>query len=138
MEQLSVALIGSHYFAPRIHEVLPDAEIVNIESAEAFFNSEEPPADILILSAEEAAAYTYRYPAYAPVSPPDDTIMIPAAYALPRGEVEWQKFIGNWIDLKKKDGTIKELHQYWMLGGAGETRGPRWSVLRNVLGWGDS
>ena len=45
-------------------------------------------------------------------------IRLPAAYAVPKGDVEMMEFVSNWIELKRKDGTIDGLYDYWMLGGA--------------------
>ena len=45
-------------------------------------------------------------------------IRLPAGYAVPKGDVEMMEFVSNWIDLKRKDGTIDGLYDYWMLGGA--------------------
>jgi ABC-type amino acid transport substrate-binding protein len=56
---------------------------------------------------------------------------------VPKGDIEMMEFVSNWIDLKRKDGTIDELYDYWMLGGASRPTEPRWSVIRNVLGWVD-
>jgi hypothetical protein len=137
LPQLSVALVSSHYFVPRIKQLYPRAVFVELESAEEFFSNGEPPADALLLSAEEGAAYAFRYPAYSIVIPGQGDIRIPAAYALPRGEQEWQQFIGNWIDLKQKDGSVDTLYEYWMGGGVTKNAAPRWSVIRNVLGWVD-
>ena len=101
------------------------------------FSATEPPADALLLSAEEGAAYTFRYPAYTTVLPAKHRIRLPAAYALPRGEYELSKFVDNWIDLKQKDGTVAQNYQFWMEGGATKTSQPRWSIFRDVLGWID-
>jgi ABC-type amino acid transport substrate-binding protein len=136
LDPVRVALVSSHYFAPRIYQVRPNASIVKLKSAEDFFSAETPPADALLLSAEEGAAYAFRHPKYTVVLP-QPAIRIPAAYALPRGEAEWQQLIGNWIDLKRKDGTLDELYQYWMMGGATDNKRPRWSVIRDVLHWVD-
>ena len=46
-----------------------------------------------------------------------------------------REYIGNWIDLQRKNGTVDRLYDYWMLGGAMESEQPRWSVIRDVLGW---
>jgi hypothetical protein len=36
----------------------------------------------------------------------------------------------------KSNGTVDKLYRYWMLGEAAKTeKPPRWSVIRNVLGW---
>ena len=46
-------------------------------------------------------------------------------------------FLDTWFELKKRDGTIDELFDYWVLGKGAETKEPRWSVIRNVLHWVD-
>jgi ABC-type amino acid transport substrate-binding protein len=50
---------------------------------------------------------------------------------------ELARLIDTWIDLKRYDGTIQQNFDYWILGLDAEERPPRWSVLRNVLGWVD-
>jgi Na+/H+-dicarboxylate symporter/ABC-type amino acid transport substrate-binding protein len=135
--ELKVALVSSHYFAAPLRRALPQVEIITLESAEAFFSAAQTPADALLLSAEEGAAYSYRYPAFTTVLPSRHQIRIPAAYALPRGETEWRTFIDNWIELKRKDGTVQQEYEFWMEGGAQKPAQRRWSVIRNVLGWVD-
>lgn len=44
-------------------------------------------------------------------------------------------FISSWIDVKKKEHTVQRVYDYWILGQASEIVEPRWSVIRNVLGW---
>jgi Na+/H+-dicarboxylate symporter len=132
---IKIALVSTHYFQSRVQQGFPNAQFVKLESAESFF-TDPPPADALLISAEEGAAYAFRYPRYTVVTP-EVPIRIPAAYALPRGETEWQEIVGNWIDLKKADGSIDGLYQYWMLGGVTNKKQPRWSIIRDVLGWVD-
>jgi len=91
----------------------------------------------LMLSAEEGSAYSYRYPRYTVARVRSGGIRLPAAYAIPKGDVEMMEFVSNWIELKRKDGTIDSLYEYWMLGGASRSQEPRWSIIRNVLGWVD-
>jgi Na+/H+-dicarboxylate symporter/ABC-type amino acid transport substrate-binding protein len=132
-ESLAIALVSSHYFEPRLKQLLPEAKIVVLESAEQFFSGAAGEVDALLLSAEEGAAYSYRYPHYAVVTAKSGGVRLPAAYALPRGDLEAAAFVSNWIDLKRKDGTIDALYEYWMLGGAAQVREPRWSIVRDVL-----
>lgn len=47
------------------------------------------------------------------------------------------EFISNWVELKKSDGTVDTLYQYWMLGGVTKKKEPRWSIIRDVLHWVD-
>ena len=136
-KDLTIALVSSHYFEPRLRALLPNAEIVFLEAAEDFFNGNSEGADALLLSAEEGAAYTYRYPHYTVIKVRDGSIRIPAVYAVPKGDIETVEFVSNWVILKQKDGTVERLYEYWMLGGAAKPREHRWSVIRNVLGWVD-
>ena len=134
-KDLTIAMISTQYFEPRIRRLLPDARIVYLEAAEDFFSGAAQGADALMLSAEEGAAYSYRYPQYTVARVAGGAVRLPAAYAVPKGDVEMMEFVSNWIDLKRKDGTIDSLYEYWMLGGASRPREPRWSIIRNVLGW---
>jgi len=134
-KDLTIALVSSHYFAPKIRRLLPNAEIVQLESAEDFFDGNGRGADALLLSAEEGSAYSYRYPRYAVAKLERGSIRLPAGYAIPKGDIEMLEFISNWVDLKRKEGVIDELYAYWMLGGVAETKDPRWSIVRDVLKW---
>ena len=135
--ELTIALVSTHYFESRIRRLLPAAEFVYLEAAEDFFNGGDQGADALLLSAEEGAAYSFRHPRYTVARAQRGAIRLPAAYAVPKGDVEMMEFVSNWIDLKRKDGTIDALYDYWMMGGATKPRKPRWSVIRDVLGWVD-
>jgi hypothetical protein len=137
MDDLTIALVSTHYFAPRLQRLLPNARIVILEAAEDFFTGSDAGADALLLSAEEGAAYAYRYPRYTVARPRSGGIRYPAAYAVPKGDTEMQAFVSNWVDLKRKDGTVDGLYRYWMLGGVSRSTTPRWSVVRDVLGWVD-
>jgi len=136
-DELTIALVSSHYFRPKIKRLLPNANIVLLEAAEDFFTGGDKGADALLLSAEEGSAYAYRYPHYTVVKAKQGRIRTPAAYAVPKGDTEMMEFVGNWIDLKKKEGTVDGLYEYWMLGGVSKRHEPRWSVIRDVLGWID-
>ncbi len=40
-----------------------------------------------------------------------------------------------WLLLAQADGTIDDLYNYWIEGESKERRPPRWSIIRDVLGW---
>lgn len=134
-DDLTIALISSHYFQPKIQRLLPNAKIVFLEAAEDFFNGGGQGADTLLFSAEEGAAYAYRYPNYTVVKAQRGGIRIPAAYAVPKGDTEMMEFLGNWVDMKQKEGTVDALYEYWMMGGVSQKTEPRWSIIRDVLHW---
>lgn len=136
-KDLTVAVVGSDYFIPRLRRLVPHIKVVTLERAEDFFSAPERPADALILSLEEGAAYSYRYPAFTAIAPGGKQSRLPAAYPVPKGDAEMLQFINNWIDLKRKEGVVDELYGYWMLGGVSHPREPRWSIIRDVLHWVD-
>lgn len=45
------------------------------------------------------------------------------------------KFVSTWVELKKQDGTIANLYDYWILGESEALKKPRWSIISNVLHW---
>jgi ABC-type amino acid transport substrate-binding protein len=69
--------------------------------------------------------------------PASDVIKVPLAYPLARHDQRLAAFFNTWIDLKRRDGTLEALYRYWILGRDAAPHTPRWSVIRNVLGWVD-
>ena len=133
---LTIALVSSTYYESRLQRMLPHVRFVYLEAAEDFFNGNGQGAHALLLTEEEGAAYSYRYPRYGVVTT-ENRVGLPAAYPVPKGDLEMVEFVSNWIELKRSEGTIDRLYQYWMHGGATADKTPRWSVIRNVLGWVD-
>jgi len=60
---------------------------------------------------------------------------VPNAYPMARGDPEFLAYVDAWVELRKLDGTVERLFDYWIHGQDAGRRGPRWSVLRDVLGW---
>ncbi|HSC28788.1 MAG TPA: transporter substrate-binding domain-containing protein, partial [Vicinamibacterales bacterium] len=125
------------YYIARLRELAPDAALQPFTDLEAELQASPPPFDALALPAERGSAWTLIYPQYSVVVPGPGTIRVPLAYPLARRDEEFASFINTWIELKRKDGTIDALYQYWILGRNAEPPKPRWSIMRNVLYWVD-
>jgi ABC-type amino acid transport substrate-binding protein len=132
---LTIVVPPVPYFVDKLQERLPRARLVTVETTDAAFAALASDADAVALPAERGSAWTLRYPQYAVVVPAPDLVKVPLAYAMPRGASELAAFVDTWIDLKHDDGTIEALYQYWILGRAAAPRGPRWSIIRDVLHW---
>ncbi|MGH8526898.1 MAG: substrate-binding periplasmic protein, partial [Gammaproteobacteria bacterium] len=91
--------------------------------------------DAVVLPAERGSVLTLLYPKYTVVVPEPGVVKIPLAYPVARRDQEWVQFVNTWIELKRRDGTIDALYGHWILGKQAGKRQPRWSVIRNVLGW---
>lgn len=123
---------------PRLRNFTANAEIVPIKSMEQqlkLLESESVDIDAIADMAEEGAALTVLYPNFTLVVP-RPTVYIPAAYAVAVGNYDLLKGFNAWLLAKQAEGTVDKLYRHWMLGGAAEAeKAPRWSVIRNVLGW---
>jgi Na+/H+-dicarboxylate symporter len=118
-----------------VHRYLPNVTVKRIDAAQEFFESPQPIADAMLVSAEAGSAWTIAYPGYSVVVPRDLRIAVPLVYALPREDRDFQHFINHWIDMVRRDGTIDRFYDHWVLGRQDRDRPPRWSIMRDVLGW---
>ena len=125
------------YFAKSIREHLPDVQVVELWAESQFFEGPPQYMDALVTSAEGGAAWTLLYPGFSVVNPMRNSVSVPLAYPLAGRDQQLEDFLEWWIHLKQQDGTIRNLYDYWILGRGAESDGPRWSVIRDVLGWVD-
>ena len=86
------------------------------------------------MPAEEGAAWTVLHPRFN-LGTPAPVLVVPFGFAAAHGEREMQAFLDAWVGTVRGAGIIDRLYSYWMLGETAETREPRWSVVRDVLGW---
>ena len=135
---LRIAVPPAPYYIALLRDRLPDAKVVDIPSARDFFREEESADyDGLLYTAESGSAWTLIYPSFAVVVPEPGRVKVPLGYAMPLGDATLVEFVNTWIELKQRGGTIEALFQHWILGRGTKEKKPRWSVLHDVLDWGD-
>ena len=136
---LKLAVIKGSYFAERAAKVFQDKQdiqIVELDSAADYFDGKHTDVNGLVISAESGSAWTLRHPRYTVANPLQGQIRVPLYY-LTATDTEFEQFLQNWLTLKRSDGTQQQLYDYWILGQDKQTQTPRWSILRDVLGWVD-
>jgi ABC-type amino acid transport substrate-binding protein len=125
-------------FRPLAESFLPDsAQIIPMEDIATHFEERMAEIDALLLSAERVSFWTLLHPAYSVVVPQPLLVEVPVAYPVARRDQELARFMSRWTELKRGDGTLDALYEYWILGMNAEPRKPRWSMLRDVLHWVD-
>ncbi|MGB7948039.1 MAG: ABC transporter substrate-binding protein, partial [Candidatus Binatia bacterium] len=129
-----LAILDVPYFISFVRERLPNAQLVIVDSAAEFFESRGKTLDGFIYTAEGGSAWSLLHPEYTVAVPPPP-ISQPLTYPMARGDQELEDYVNALIDLKKRDGTLKKLYDYWILGRFDTNKQPRWSVVRNVLHW---
>ena len=117
--------VAQHYF--------PQAEFIPIKSIEEFFTDKQDRFDAILSSAERGSAWGLLYPEYSVALPRPKLLQVPLAYAVSYKYPEFVNLISSWVELKKKDGTVDALYEYWVLGKNAVPSEPRWSILGNVL-----
>ena len=63
-------------------------------------------------------------------------VSMPFVYALPRNDEDLEEFVDFWIELQRSSGRVQDLSDYWIRGKGVVKPEPRWSILRDVFGWG--
>ena len=134
---LRLAIPRLSYYAEKVARYLPQAELVTLDSPRDFFREQAGDLDGLILSAETGSAWTLIYPQYAVAVPHPDLLKVPLGYVTRHGDSGMVEFLNRWILLKRRDLTIDRLFAYWFEGAQPPSaKRRRWSVVRDVLGWG--
>ena len=139
-EGLTLALTESDkssYFFNKMIDDYPNASILRVDSVNALFDDDTDFYDAVLVSAEVGSALTLLHPEFSVVVPRPGTFTAPRSFALARNNQQFADFFSAWMDLKKKEGDFQHYYDYWILGKSTVNQQPRWSVIRNVLGWVD-
>ena len=89
----------------------------------------------MIMLASSAAAWTLLYPDYTVVVPQPNMIRLPVGIATRQADWQLSLFIDQWLVIEQSRGAIDRAYAYWVLGQGVETKIPRWSIKRDILGW---
>lgn len=113
-----------------------DAEFVTVEHWQEYFEGKHPEVDAFILPAEHASAWTLLHPSYSVVVPQPDPVKLPEAFGVALGADELARVVNEWVVFATNAGIVDRTSDYWISGKGAKNEQPRWSIMRNVLGWG--
>ena len=137
---LRIGVTSRGWFLDKLHDYLPEAEVVLLDAERDFFERRGAGADVdaLLYSAEAGAAWTLVYPDFQVATPLPGTLSIPLVYPFAgRGDSAMDELMDHWVMLKTRDGTVQSVYDHWILGQGSRLTEPRWSILRDVLHWVD-
>jgi ABC-type amino acid transport substrate-binding protein len=137
---LRLGVMPASYVVAVMREYAPEAELDVIDSMDDivdFIGGERADVDAFVLPAERGAIRSLRNPGLSVVVPDPPIMAIPLAYIVGERDERLRLFLNTWIDLLQRDGTLDELQDYWVYGKDAQPRRPRWSIIRDVLGWVD-
>jgi len=131
----NVFVLKENNFKNVYKSIFPQSQVVVNDSIYEFFNGKYPELDAMLTSAEAGASWTLLFPEYQVVNPFPEVVTFPLVYTLGSSDSEFEAFMNHWIELKKKDKTIDQLYDYWILGKEVKNTKPRWSIAHDVLHW---
>jgi ABC-type amino acid transport substrate-binding protein len=136
---ISIALPLFQGLESEISNRIPQADAVRLSSLEEqirYFESDGEGTDAFLDSAEEGAAWTILYPRFIVVVP-RPVVQLPVAYVVAPDNPSVLRAMNEWLQIERTTGDIDEIYDYWIQGKTGQAQPPRWSVIRDVLGWVD-
>ena len=133
--ELKLAVTRSVPQQNAVQEAFPSFEVSNIDSPRGFLEGNTPEVDAVIMPAETASAWTLVYPDHTVVVPEPTNVRLPVVVALPRGDTTFRLYTNDWLHLAESVGRLDDYYNRWILGRNTADMKPRWSVIRDVLGW---
>jgi Na+/H+-dicarboxylate symporter/ABC-type amino acid transport substrate-binding protein len=132
-EEIVIAVPPVEGAAAAVRTMLPRAQTRDYQSLEDVISDSSVTA---VLTTLERAYYWSRvHPEFSAVRPQELKAATILVYALPYGELDFRNLVDLWIETRRASGEAEEAYNYWVRGRALVARNPRWSVLRDVLGW---
>lgn len=135
MKTLNLGVGKSKYYQEMVKEYFPNAELTQINNIRQFLKGNHEQVDAVIYSTEAGSAWAMLYPNYSAVIPKGLKLRAPVAFALPKGQLDYVQYVNTWLKLKKENGFQEKVYDYWILGENPKAKKPRWSVMKDVLGW---
>ncbi|MEM1058531.1 MAG: cation:dicarboxylase symporter family transporter, partial [Verrucomicrobiota bacterium] len=135
MSPLRLGVFDDPVLRPLVTRLFPSADIVIVPSYAQLPDFGQIEAAVWTL--EQATALASAQPKVQAIAPDDLGSNLLFAYLMPPGGQEWRQYVNYWIDIRTRSGEATEATNYWLEGQARRDKQPRWSILRNVLGWVD-
>jgi len=135
LKNVRIAVPDVSAFVAKLRSLVPAAEVVTFRKSADLFGERAEGLDAVLLPAERGSFWTLLHPKLCVVVPQPGVTRMPLAYVVARHDQSLANMVNTWIELKKRDGTIAALYDYWILGRNAAPKEPRWSIIRNVLHW---
>jgi proton glutamate symport protein len=134
-EDLNVAVFDDPVMIALGKRVLPDVNVTALPSYEMLPQHAE--IDAAIWTLEQAKAWAAPRDGYTAVVPKNLGGEFLIAYLMQADALELRDYLDYWLKLQEVNGFRQRMVRKWIDGEPDEEDEPRWSILRNVLGWQD-
>ena len=135
LKEFNLGIGKSKYYQEAVKEYFPNAKLTEVTNIRHFLKGKHEDVDALIYSTEAGSAWAMLYPNFSAIVPKGMKLKAPVGFTLPKGQADYVAFINTWLKLKKDNGFQDKVYNYWILGENPKANKPRWSVMKDVLGW---
>jgi Na+/H+-dicarboxylate symporter/ABC-type amino acid transport substrate-binding protein len=129
---LKIAVLDAAIVVDLARRLFPDATLKRLRDYDALKGSD---FDAAVWTLIQAKAWAEAHDGYTAVVPPDAGAPLSIGFLMPPDSPAFQRYVNEWLELQRSNGFRNELDAYWLEGKPRKSKGPRWSILRNVLGW---
>lgn len=130
---LSIGVFNDPVLLPLAKRLFPNARIKVLPSYQVL--PDHPDVDAAIWTLEQAKAFSRPRPDFTAVVPKNLGGQFVFAYLMPEEALQLESFLNYWMRLQRSNGFHEQLRRQWIDGKVKPDETPRWSILRNVLGW---
>ncbi len=132
-QNLRLGVFNDPVLVPLLERVFPKAAVVIVPNYSVLPDFGR--IDAAVWTLEQASALAAAHPGITAVAPSDLGSPLLFAYLLPPDSPEAVHFVNYWLELRRTDGFHQRQYDYWIKGQPPSRSAPRWSILRDVLGW---
>ncbi|NTS77651.1 cation:dicarboxylase symporter family transporter [Catenovulum sp. SM1970] len=132
---IRIATVGEYEIQRELKQRYPNLKFEVIDSDNQFFTDKTDKWDGLLISLEAGKAWSMLHPEYTTLFNSKELKSYPSAYAVAKHNYELLNFMNAWLALQKSSGELDKHYNYWILGENAVPKTPRWSIIKDVLGW---
>lgn len=134
-DDLKIAVLRSEYYADKVRDALPAADVRVVASPRDFFDAPDDEYDALAATAEFGSAWTLLYPGFQVVVVQPDLVRVPLGFAVDHDDEQFEEFLSHWIELSRGARPYRRAYRHWIEGEDFAPKERRWCLGRDVLGW---
>ena len=132
MKELRVAILKGSAYKNEIDESMKNFKFIEIPDVNDFYLGKID-ADAFLTSAEQGSAFCMLYPSFDTVVPHPNIHKDTLAYVIAKNDLEFSKYLNEWLAIQKAKGVISKLRAYWIFGENIDYKHKRWNLLNNLF-----
>ena len=115
-KELTVGIPETFFYKEALERHFIHGKAWEISTPRLFFKEKYAHIDGMLFGAAAASGWTLLYPEYTVVVPKPSKGPISMAFPINKNDHTFEQFMRNWIAMKKENGSLDKLFNYWIEG----------------------